>query len=465
MSAAVKNKYQVDMCHGPLLGKIVRFAVPLMLTNVMTLMFHAADLIVIGKFAPAEAMAAVGSAPAFTMLMLNLFYGVSSAVNVLVARYTGAKDKDNLFHTLHTAVAFACGGGLFMTVLGLIITKPVLKMMAVPEVIMDKAALYLWIWCLGIPFMILYSFGAAILRSIGDTRRPLIYIAIAGVVNVGLNIFFVLACKMDVAGVAIATKLSNVLAAILVLRALKNCSPEYRIHWNKLHLHLPIFKELLRIGLPAGMQGMLFSFSNVIIQSTINSFGWQAIAGSTAALSIEGMIHTSFGAYALAVVSFVGQNHGARKYKRNMKSFFICLGCAVGTALVLIAVCHFLKRPLLSIYNTNEEVIKWGMIRMNYQMTFYFLLAVMEVIGGALRGLGYSFWPTVVTLMGACVFRVGWVFLIFPLNRCMESLMISYPVSWVLVGLVNGGMLFFICRRMLKNASHRQFDDLTVKKK
>ena len=461
----IKKKYQVDMCHGPLLGKIVRFAVPLMLTNVMTLMFHAADLIVIGKFAPAEAMAAVGAAPAFTMLMLNLFYGVSSAVNVLVARYTGAQDNKNLFHTLHTAIALACGGGLFMTVAGLLITKPVLKMMAVPDVIMDKAALYLWIWCLGIPFMVLYSFGASILRSIGDTRRPLIYMGIAGLVNVGLNLIFVLVFKMDVAGVAIATKLSNVLSAVLVLRGLQSCSPEYRIQWSKLHLHFPILKELLRIGLPAGMQGMMFSFSNVIIQSTINSFGWQAIAGSTAALSIEGMIHTSFGAYALAVVSFVGQNHGARKYKRIMKSFFICLACAVGTSLVLIAICHILKRPLLSIYNSNEEVIKWGVVRMNYQMTFYFILAIMEVIGGALRGLGYSFWPTIVTLMGACVFRVGWVFVVFPLNPCMESLMVSYPASWILVSMVNGGMLFFICRRMLKNASRRQFDDLSVRKK
>lgn len=460
----IKKKYQVDMCHGPLTGKIVRFAVPLMLTNALNLMFHAADLIVIGKFAPGEAMAAVGSAPAFTMLMLNLFFGVSSAVNVLVARYTGAQDKKNLFHTLHTAMAIACAGGTAMTVIGLLITTPVLKLMAVPDAILGKSSLYLWIWCLGIPFMILYSFGSAILRSVGDTKRPLIYMASAGVVNVLLNLFFVLVCKMDVAGVAIATKLSNVLSAVLVLRALKSCSPEYQIKWSKLHFHLPVLKELLRIGIPAGIQGMLFSFSNVIIQSTINSFGWQAIAGSTAALSIEGMIHTTFTAYALAVISFVGQNHGARKYKRIMKSIYICMAGAVFMALSLTGICHIFKVPLLMIYNSDMQVIDWGLIRINYQLTFYFLLAVMEIINGALRGLGYSFVPTIVTLMGACVFRVGWVFLIFPLNPCMESLMISYPASWVLVSLVNGGMLFVICRRMLIKASRRQFDDLTVKK-
>ena len=460
----IKKKYQVDMCHGPLTGKIVRFAVPLMLTNALNLMFHAADLIVIGKFAPGEAMAAVGSAPAFTMLMLNLFFGVSSAVNVLVARYTGAQDKKNLFHTLHTAMAIACVGGTAMTVIGLLITTPVLKLMSVPDAILGKSSLYLWIWCLGIPFMILYSFGSAILRSVGDTKRPLIYMASAGVVNVLLNLFFVLVCKMDVAGVAIATKLSNVLSAVLVLRALKSCSPEYQIKWSKLHFHLPVLKELLRIGIPAGIQGMLFSFSNVIIQSTINSFGWQAIAGSTAALSIEGMIHTTFTAYALAVISFVGQNHGARKYKRIMKSIYICMAGAVFMALSLTGICHIFKVPLLMIYNSDMQVIDWGLIRINYQLTFYFLLAVMEIINGALRGLGYSFVPTLVTLMGACVFRVGWVFLIFPLNPCMESLMISYPASWVLVSLVNGGMLFVICRRMLIKASRRQFDDLTVKK-
>ncbi|MBR7143796.1 MAG: MATE family efflux transporter [Lentisphaeria bacterium] len=460
----IKKKYQVDMCHGPLTGKIVRFAVPLMLTNALNLMFHAADLIVIGKFAPGEAMAAVGSAPAFTMLMLNLFFGVSSAVNVLVARYTGAQDKKNLFHTLHTAMAIACAGGTAMTVIGLLITTPVLKLMSVPDAILGKSSLYLWIWCLGIPFMILYSFGSAILRSVGDTKRPLIYMASAGVVNVLLNLFFVLVCKMDVAGVAIATKLSNVLSAVLVLRALKSCSPEYQIKWSKLHFHLPVLKELLRIGIPAGIQGMLFSFSNVIIQSTINSFGWQAIAGSTAALSIEGMIHTTFTAYALAVISFVGQNHGARKYKRIMKSIYICMAGAVFMALSLTGICHIFKVPLLMIYNSDMQVIDWGLIRINYQLTFYFLLAVMEIINGALRGLGYSFVPTLVTLMGACVFRVGWVFLIFPLNPCMESLMISYPASWVLVSLVNGGMLFVICRRMLIKASRRQFDDLTVKK-
>ena len=459
---AVK-KYQVDMCHGPLLGKIIRFSIPLMMANMLALMFHAADLIVLGHCASSQAMAAVGAAPAFTTLMLNLFWGIAAGINVLVARFVGARDDKNVSRTVHTAIAVGCWGGAFMAVLGLIITKPVLRLMAVPDEIINQATLYLWIWSLGIPAMILYSFGSAILRAIGDTRRPLIYMVIAGVANLVLNLFFVLVCRMDVAGVAIATKISNVISAVLVLRALSVSGGNCAVIWKKIAFHWGVLKEMLRIGLPAGVQGMLFSLSNIIIQSSVNSFGWEAIAGNTAALSIEGIVHSAFGAFALAVVSFVGQNHGGKHYKRIVKVIFACLGCAVVTAVVLTVFCHLFKRPLLAIYNPDSVVIDWGVIRFNYQLTFYFLLAVMEVLAGALRGLGYSFAPTLVTLLGACVFRVIWVFTIFPLFRSLENLMISYPVSWLMVSCVQSIMLIIICRRMLKRASKRQFDELSIK--
>ena len=454
------EKYQVDMCHGPLLGKFIRFALPLMFANVSALLFHAADLIVVGHFASSKAMAAVGAAPAFTTLMLNIFWGIASGVNVLVARYIGAKDSKKVSQTVHTAMAIACTGGVFMALLGLAITRPILRWMAVPEAIMDLASVYMWIWCLGIPFMIFFSFGSAVLRAIGDTKRPLYYMLIAGVVNVLLNLFFVLVCKMDVAGVAIATKLSNVLSAFLVLRALAKSGGDYAFFWSKIKIHWTIFKEMFRIGLPAGVQGMLFSLSNLIIQSSVNSFGWQAIAGNTAALSIEGMVHASFGAFALAVVSFVGQNHGGKQYKRIVRVICTCTGCAVATSVVLIIIGHIFKRPLLAVFNPSPEVIDWGVIRLNYQFTFYFLLAIMEVLAGALRGLGYSFLPTVVTLLGACAFRVFWVFTIFQLDRRLENLMLSYPVSWVIVSTIHAVMLFCICRRMLIRASKRQFDKI-----
>ncbi|MBO4304978.1 MAG: MATE family efflux transporter [Lentisphaeria bacterium] len=465
---AAEKKYKMDMCHGPLFGKIVRFAVPLAMANALSLMFHAADIMVVGKFASAQAMAAVGAAPAFTNLMLNLFWGISAGVNVLTARYTGAQDRESLFKTVHTAITVAIVGGIVLTVLGCFITRPVLEFMCVPEVIMDKACLYIWIWCIGSPFMILYSFGSAILRAIGDTKRPLIYMVIAGIVNVLLNLFFVLVCKMDVAGVAIATKISNGVSAVLVLVALTRSNEDYKLVWRKLTFCWPIFKEMLRIGIPAGVQGALFSVSNLIIQSTINSFGWFAIAGSSAALSLEGIIHSCATAFALTAVSFVGQNHGGRKYKRIVRSVFISMGCAIAIMILGGALCFLFQEELLSIYNSDPEVIRWGQVRIRYQLTFYALLAVMEVLTSSLRGLGYSFVPMIVTLMGACVFRVVWVYTILPMctggpMERMINLMISYPVSWVLVSLVNGPLLFFVCRRMLIRASRREFDDLTVK--
>ena len=413
------KKYQVDMTSGPLLSKIIRFAMPLMMANAMSLMFHAADLIVVGRYASSDAMAAVGAAPGFTHIMLNLFWGVASAVNVLVSRYAGAKDRNNMFRTIHSSIAIACIGGVAMAVFGLVITKPMMHWMAVPEKIFDQACLYIWIWCIGIPFMVLYSFGSAILRAIGDTKRPLYYMIAAGIVNVGLNLIFVICFKMDVAGVAIATKLSNVLSAVLVLRALTVTREQYRLIWKRLHINWSIFKELLRIGIPAGVQGMLYSLSNMIIQSTINSFGAEAIAGSTAALSLEGVVHVAFSSFGLAVVSFVGQNNGAEKPKRVIRSIWLCLGCACLTAFVLGGFALLFKRSLLGIYNPSPTVIDWGCIRMNHQLPFYFLVAAIEVFTGSLRGLGYSLGPTIISMIGACALRVGSIFFILPLNHCM----------------------------------------------
>ena len=459
---AAAQKYRMDMCHGPLLGKVIRFSVPLMIANALSLMFNAADLIVLGQFAPGEAMAAVGVAPGFTTLMLNLFWGISAGVNVLAARFTGAGDQKNVFRTVHTAMFLALIGGVVMTVVCLLLTPWILRLMSVPEKIFDKAALYLQIWSLGMPFMVIYSFGSAILRAVGDTRRPLIFMGISGLANVLMNLLFVISFKMDVAGVALATQLANVISAVLIWRALAVPGEPYQLKWKKLHIDMPVLKEMLRIGFPAGIQGAMFSISNVIIQSTVNSFGWEAIAGNTAALSIEGIIHVFFGAFALAVVSFVGQNHGARKYKRVIKSINTTLGCACVSAVVLTVFGVVFKRQLLAVYNPDPVVIDWGCIRMDYQLSCYVLLAVMEVLIGALRGLGYSLGPTIVSLMGACVLRVLWVFFIFPLDPRLENLMISYPVSWAVVSAVCGWMLWCICRRMLSRAASRKFDHLKI---
>ena len=300
--------------------------------------------------------------------------------------------------------------------------------------------------------MIIFSFGSAILRAIGDTRRPLIYMIIAGVVNVLLNLFFVLVCKIDVAGVAIATKASNVLSAFLVLRALTKSHEGYRLRWKMLHIRWDIIKEMLRIGVPAGIQGMLYSISNLLIQSSVNSFGWQSTAGNTAALNLEGIVHVAFSSFGSAVVSFVGQNHGAKKYKRIARTIWLCLGCGMLTAIVLGGTTLLFKRQLLGIYNSDPGVIDFGVLRMNYQLPFYFLVAGIEVLTGALRGLGHSVGPTIISLLGACLLRVVWIFTLFRIYPTLDMLMISYPVSWFLVFAATGYMLFVICRKMMKRA-------------
>lgn len=439
------------MCHGPLFSKIILFSLPLMAANVMQLMFHAADLMVLGHFAPGEAMAAVGATNGLTTLMLNIFYGISTAVNVYTARYIGAKDRTKVSQTIHNAIAIALYGGIVWAVISVILTKPMLRMMMTPENILDKAALYMWIFCIGSPFLIAYNFGSAILRATGDTRRPLIYMLIAGVINVLLNLFFVLVCKMEVAGVAIATKFSNVIAAALVLRALMNANDATRLKWKKVRIYWKNFLDLMRLGIPAGIQGALFSVSNVIIQSSVNSFGWVAIAGNTAVQSLEGMAHVACSSYFYSAISFTGQNYGAKKYKRMIRCIFICIFCTCVASLLLGGGFFLFGRQLIGIYNPDPEVIRWGLIRAKILLTTYFLCGIMEVITASLRGLGYSLGPTIVTLLGVCAFRVFWAWEIFPKNPTLTWLLISYPISWTLVAIINGLMLYVICRKLFRN--------------
>ena len=455
---ASTNKYQIDMCHGPLFSKIVFFTLPLMMTNLLQLLFHAADLIVIGQFAPGEALAAVGATNGLTVLVLNIFFGLGTGINVLVARYTGAKNPEMVSRNVHTAVAVAIYWGIAMAIIGILISKPMLRLMATPEKIIDQAALYMWIYCAGMPFVIFYNFGSAILRAVGDTKRPMIYMLIAGIINVLLNLFFVLVFKMDVAGVALATKLSNVVSAYLVFRVLKNSPGAIKLIKSKIKIHADSLKEMLRIGLPSAIQGACYSISNITIQSSVNSFGWQAIAGNTAAQSLEGLVYVACSSLFYSAISFTGQNHGAKKYKRIIHSIFYCIICTVSAAFIVGFSILLFGRTLLGVYNNDPNVIEWGWTRLKILLTTYCLCGIMDVISGSLRGLGHSVKPMIVTLFGVCAFRVLWVFKIFPNYRTMSSLIFSYPVSWILVITLNGLMLTFICRKMLKKASHRKFE-------
>lgn len=451
-----KKSYQIDMCHGPLFSQIFRFSLPVMGTTLMTLMFHAADLIVLGQFATGHtrttATAAVGCTSALNVILLLFFSGFSAGVNAVTARYIGAKDYKRVFHSVHSSIAFGIYGGLAVALIGVLFSRSVLHLMGTPADVLDKATLYLQICSIGLPFLALYTIGAALLRSAGDTKRPLYYITIAGVVNVFLNIFFVVVCKMDAAGVALATKISNVLSAALVIRALCRFEQPLQLNLKKLHIHWETLKDILWIGIPAGIQSALYSVSNLFIQSSVNSLGSLAMAGNAATQSLEGMASIASGAYYQTAMSFTGQNLGGKKYKRIIKSILICLLYAAAFAFILGGAFIIFGKPLLGLYNPDPDVIRIGLQRFVIMMGSFWLAAIMDAISGSLRGLGHSVAPTVTTIMGACVLRIGWALIVFPQYRTMTSLMISYPISWFLTGLINGLILFFICRKMMRNA-------------
>ncbi len=450
------KSYQIDMCHGPLFSQIFRFSLPLMGTTMMTLMFHAADLIVLGQFATGHtrttATAAVGCTSALNVILLLFFSGFSAGVNAVTARYIGAKDYKRVFHSVHSSIAFGIYGGIVIALIGVLLSRTVLRWMGTPADVLDKATIYLQICSIGLPFLALYTIGAELLRSAGDTKRPLYYITIAGVVNVLLNIFFVVVCKMDAAGVALATKISNILSAALVIRALCRFGKPLQLNLKKLHIHWETLKDILWIGIPAGIQSALYSVSNLFIQSSVNSLGSFAMAGNAASQSLEGMASIASGAYYQTAMSFTGQNLGGKKYKRIIKSILICLLYASVFGLVLGSTFIIFGKQLLGLYNPDAEVVRVGMQRLVIMMASYWLCAIMDTVSGSLRGLGHSIAPTITTIMGACVLRICWALAVFPQYRTLSSLMISYPVSWILTGGTNAVILFFVCRKMMRNA-------------
>lgn len=445
------KKYQIDMCHGPLFSKIVAFTIPLIAANVIGTLFNAADMIVVGRFANASALAAVGATGGLTMLVLNLFFGISSGVSVLASRFIGARDNKSLSKVVHTAMTVATFGGTAMALLGIIISKPMLKLMGTPPEILPKACIYMWIYCIGIPFVVMYAFGSSILRATGDTKRPLYYMIFAGIVNVVLNLFFVIVCKMDVAGVAIATKIANLLSALMVIQALRKAKDSTHFSWRRMQINWKLFAEMLRLGIPAGIQGSCFSISNIIIQSSINSFGAMAIAGNTAGANIDGIIYMTGVCFFHTSLTFTGQNYGAKKYHRIVRAVLLSTACAAACDILIGWNGLFFGRELLGIYTTEQQVIEWGMLRLKVMMPLYFLCSMMDSISGALRGLGYSFTPMIVSITGVCLFRIFWVYFIFPLNRTLPMLLSSYPVSWVMIICVNGTILYFALKKLIKS--------------
>jgi len=420
------------MCNGPLFGKIVLFAVPLMLSGILQLLFNAADVVVVGKFAGHESLAAVGATTSLVNLLVNVFIGLSVGANVLVARYYGGQHLKDLEETIHTTMLLALIGGMILIVLGVGLTPPLLRLMGTPENVLPLSVLYLRIIFIGMPVTLIYNFGAAILRGVGDTRRPLYFLSTAGIINVILNLIFVIKFSMGVAGVALATILSQCISAVLIVQCLMRSDTYYRLQLRKLRLVPEKVREIVRIGVPAGLQGAIFSVSNVLIQSSINSFGDIAMAGNTAASSIEGFVYSGMNAVYQTALSFTSQNFGAKQFQRMTKILLYCLGLVTVVGLVLGNGVVLLGPLLISIYNDNPEVIAYGVLRLKIIGSAYFICGVMDTMVGALRGMGYSMVPMFVSLTGACAFRVIWIFTVFVMYRSLETLYISYPVSWII---------------------------------
>lgn len=449
----MRKSYEMDMCNGPILSKILLFSIPLMISGILQLLFNAADIVVVGRFTGSEAMAAVGSTGALINLIINLFVGISVGANVVVARNYGARDYDGVHGAVHTSVLTALVGGVFLIFVGILLARPMLELMGTPDNVINLSVLYMRIYFVGMPSFMLYNFGSAILRAIGDTRRPLYFLTLAGVINVVLNLFFVIVFNMGVAGVALATIISQTVSAVLVLLCLMKMEGPCHLDFKHLKFHLDQLMQMLRIGLPAGLQGIVFSLSNVLIQSSVNSFGSQVMAGNTAGSNIEGFVYNAMNAVYQTSLSFTSQNMGAKRFDRITKILFECLFVVSAIGIILGGGAYLMADHLLGIYTSDPEVISYGITRMSYCCATYFLCGLMDVMVGSIRGMGYSIMPMLVSLTGACAFRVVWIFTVFQFNRTLDCLYVSYPISWILTAGVHMICFFAVRKKAFARAA------------
>ena len=432
----MKRNYEMDMCSGPILGKLLTFTIPLIFSGILQLLFNAADVIVVGRFAGSQSLAAVGSTTALINLMINIFIGLSVGVNVIVARYYGAKREKDVQDTIHTAMALSIVSGLFLIIVGQLLSRPMLELMGTPDDVIDLAVQYLRIYLLGMPFIMLYDFGSSILRSIGDSKRPLYSLIAAGIINTGLNLLLVIVFQMSVAGVAIATVISNLTSASIVMYILMHETSVIRIDRKQLKIVPKELKKILVIGIPAGLQGMMFSIANVCIQSAINSFGSDAIAGSAAALNYEFFAYFVVNAFAQATVTFTSQNFGAGEPKRCRKIFHTSMVLSLVCCGLLSLVFVVWRNFFLQIYTTDPAVLLYAKQRIVIATTLECLTSVYEISAGAMRGLGRSLTPALITFLGSCVLRLIWIATACKMVHEFWVLLIIYPISWVVTGLI-----------------------------
>ena len=438
------NKYEIDMCHGTLMDKLISFSLPLMLSGILQLLFNAVDIIVVGRFTGSQALAAVGSTTALINIFTNLFIGISLGANVLAARFYASGKEKEMSETVHTSITLALISGLVMALAGVLLARFALNLMGTPNDVIDQSVLYMRIYFLGMPFFMLYNYGAAILRAVGDTKRPLFFLVISGMTNAVLNLVLVIVFHMGVAGVAIGTIVSQLISSILVLRCLYTSNTSYRLYFSKLGIKTQYLKQIFQVGIPAGIQSTVINLSNALLQSSVNSFGSVAMAGYTAANNIFGFLYMSVNAVTQSCMSFTSQNYGVKKLKRMDRVLLDCMILSVGVTLTLGCGAYFFGSELLKIYTSDADVIRCGVEVLAFTTVPYFCCGIMDLLPGALRGMGYSGVPMILSIIGTVGTRIVWIFGLFPAHRSLSFLFISYPVSWILTILMQAVCFCFV---------------------
>ena len=442
------NKYEIDMCNGPIMKKLISFSLPLMLSSILQLMFNAVDIIVVGRFTGSEALAAVGSTTALINMFVNMFIGVSLGSNVLAARFFAAGKSQEMSDTVHTSILFALISGIIMAFVGLFFSRPALEIMGTPDNVIDQSTLYMRIYFLGMPFFMLYNFGASILRAVGDTKRPLLFLVISGVLNACLNMFLVIVFHLGVAGVAIATVISQMVSCILILSCLCKTDGIYKLYFSRLSIKWFYLRQIFQVGLPAGVQSTVINFSNALLQSSVNSFGSTAMAGYTAANNMIGFMYVSVNSVTQASMSFTSQNYGVGNYKRMDRVLLDCMILTVSVALILGGGAYILAPEILQIYTSDSEVVRYGIEVLSYTSITYFLCSLMDLFPGPMRAVGRSAVPMMMSIIGTVGTRIVWIFFLFPYHRSLAFLFISYPVSWIITIILQVICLYFVRKKV-----------------
>lgn len=458
-----KNKYEIDMCNGSIMDKLISFSLPLMLSGILQLMFNAVDIVVVGRFSGSQALAAVGSTTALINIFTNLFIGISLGANVLAARFYASGKEKEMSETVHTAITLALISGIIMAVVGLVLAKLALELMGTPSDVIELSTLYMRIYFCGMPFFMLYNYGAAILRAVGDTKRPLVFLIISGVANAGLNMILVIIFHMGVAGVGIGTVISQLISCVLVLRCLYKSEGCYQLRFSKLRIQKVYLRQIFQVGIPAGIQSTVINFSNALLQSSVNSFGSTAMAGYTAANNILGFLYASVNAVTQACMSFTSQNYGVGKYKRMDRVLINCLILSVVISGVLGCGSYAFGTEILKVYTEDPKVIQCGLEILSMTTVTYFLCGIMDLFPGALRGMGRSGVPMILSIIGTVGTRIVWIFILFPQHRSLKFLFISYPASWLFTIVMQVICFYFVRKQVHAKGRERMMREAQAK--